>query len=134
MTTQLKIKHKLSEVSCWAAKLCMYELKAPNCFVMLLCHTFMTVCGDLVLRSLPLFLLMLPLSIDDACYTDLLTALYITGCTTFTSSIVLVQRCLPCVHHGLLHLCKTWLSICRRCCTVDVTAIQQKIYMCCIKI
>ena len=66
--------------------------------------------------------------------TDSLTALYITGYTTFTSSIVLVRCCLPCVHHGLLQFCKTWLSTCRRCCTVDVTAIQQKIYMCHIKV
>ena len=66
---------------------------------------------------------MLPLSMDDASYTDSLTVLcYCLYYLHLFHSFQLGSKCIgrPCVCHDLLQLCKTWLPTCRCSCWVYI--------------
>lgn len=119
----------------------MYQLGASNRFVMLLYRTFMTVLQQSV-----------------GSFGKLSAHHCISGCWLFqwmmlaTESLTALRYCLhhldqfhsfqlgnkhiglPCVHHGLLQLCKTWVSTSRCSWMVDLTVIQQNMYICCIKV
>ena len=66
---------------------------------------------------------MLPLSMNDASYTDSLTVLcYCLYHFHLFHSFQLGSKCigLPCVRHNLLQLCKTWLPTCSSGCMVYI--------------